>query len=182
MKLPLFAAIAFVVGLAGGTGVGVATAPKPVPAADSTHAAAKSTASGHETPSQHDAVAASATGQVPTSVPHDSASTHEAERSATAAESKAEAHPAPIGAPAIGAALSSASHEPEDFRQVARILTTMKPSDAAKIMGFLGDDHVEGILRAVGPRQAAVLMVQIPAPRAAALTKRLIARPTPEKP
>jgi hypothetical protein len=189
MKLPLFLGVAFVVGLAGGTGVGVMTAPKPaaVAAADSTKAGAGRGATGHEAGTAYDAAVASASGQAPVPVTSDSAGAHDAGYEAASGAHEASDAPAEVGPVALQSlprelvAGATKTHAPEDFQQVARILTTMKPTDAAKILAFLGDDHVEGIIRAVGPRQAAVLMVQIPAQRAALLSRRLIQNPTPEK-
>jgi flagellar motility protein MotE (MotC chaperone) len=50
----------------------------------------------------------------------------------------------------------------------------MKALEAAKVLAFLSDDEVEGILRAVGPRQAADFMTNIPKERAAILSRRLL--------
>jgi hypothetical protein len=57
---------------------------------------------------------------------------------------------------------------------VARILVTMKGADAGKIMEGLTDDEVEGILRAVGVRQAAGLLPLLPTERASRLSRRLL--------
>jgi flagellar motility protein MotE (MotC chaperone) len=67
------------------------------------------------------------------------------------------------------------------YRRIARILITMKPAEAAGIMSHLTDDQVEGIVRAVGVRQAATLLAQLPTARAAALSRRLIERPSLEE-
>jgi flagellar motility protein MotE (MotC chaperone) len=58
---------------------------------------------------------------------------------------------------------------------VARILINMKSAEAAKIMAYLGDDQVEGILRSMGVRQAAMILAQLPVERAAKLSRRLMA-------
>jgi hypothetical protein len=61
------------------------------------------------------------------------------------------------------------------YKQVARMLSAMKPPEAAKVMAYLTDDEVEGLLRAVGPRQAADFLTNIPKERAAKLSRRLLA-------
>jgi hypothetical protein len=66
------------------------------------------------------------------------------------------------------------------FKEVARIFSSMKAAEAAKVLGFLSDTEVEGILRAVGPRQAADFMTNLPKERAAALSRRLLV-PQPPK-
>jgi hypothetical protein len=185
VKLPLFAIIAFVIGLAGGTGVGVMRAPKPsaiaaadsARTADSTKAAIAAGAAPVEIahPKPDAALASAGAGAlvpVPDSsktvAPHDSLSTETIV-------------PAPLlDLHAAIAAQALAAREPRDFKSVALILTNMKPTDAAKIMAFLGDDLVEGIVRSLGPRQAAVLMVQLPPERAAALSRKLIQHPKGE--
>jgi hypothetical protein len=60
------------------------------------------------------------------------------------------------------------------YKQVARVLSAMKPVEAAKVLAFLSDDEVEGLLRAVGPRQAADFLTNIPKERAAGLSRRLL--------
>jgi MgtE intracellular N domain len=60
------------------------------------------------------------------------------------------------------------------IKQVARVLSAMKPAEAAKVLAYLSDAEVEGILRAVGPRQAADFMTNLPKERAANLSRRLM--------
>lgn len=60
------------------------------------------------------------------------------------------------------------------YKQVARVLSAMKPPEAAKVIAYLTDDEVEGLLRAVGPRQAADFLTNIPKERAAKLSRRLL--------
>ena len=45
---------------------------------------------------------------------------------------------------------------------------------ASSLIAFLSDDEVEGLLRAVGPRQAADFLSNIPKERAALLSRRLL--------
>ena len=60
------------------------------------------------------------------------------------------------------------------FKQVARVLSAMKAPEAAQVLGLLNDEEVEGILRAVGPRQAADFLTNLPRERAANLSRRLL--------
>ncbi|HMY26639.1 MAG TPA: hypothetical protein PLJ59_09960 [Solirubrobacterales bacterium] len=62
---------------------------------------------------------------------------------------------------------------------MARVLSAMKPPEAAKVLAYLSDDEVEGILRAVGPRQAADFLTNLPKERAATLSRRLL-QPKPK--
>ena len=59
-------------------------------------------------------------------------------------------------------------------RQVARILSQMKPADAARLVELLGDDEVEKILRSLGAKSAALLLAHLEPQRATALTRRLL--------
>jgi hypothetical protein len=60
------------------------------------------------------------------------------------------------------------------FKQVARVLSAMKPPEAAKVLALMTDQEVEGILRSVGPRQAADFLTNLPKERAATLSRRLL--------
>jgi hypothetical protein len=60
------------------------------------------------------------------------------------------------------------------YKQVARVLAAMKPPEAVKVLELLSDEEVEGILRAVGPRQAADFLSNFPRERAASLSRRLL--------
>jgi hypothetical protein len=61
-----------------------------------------------------------------------------------------------------------------EYKTLARILATMRPADAAKILAYLSDDEVEGILRSLRVRQIATLLSELPTERAAALGQRLV--------
>lgn len=50
----------------------------------------------------------------------------------------------------------------------------MKPVEAARIIGYLNDMQVEGLLRSMSPRNAASVLSQLPSDRAAALSRRLL--------
>ena len=68
----------------------------------------------------------------------------------------------------------SATPVPGDYKTLAHILGNMKPPQAAAIVERLSDDDVLGIVRALGPRQSAVLLAQVPPDRAAHLGRRLL--------
>ncbi len=81
--------------------------------------------------------------------------------------------PAPALA-ALAARMTDPKQREQAYKQVARIFSAMKPPEAAKVLAFLSDEEVEGILRAVGPRQAADFMTNLPKERAAVLSRRLL--------
>ena len=166
MKLVLMAAGAFVIGLGGSTAAVVMTAPvkiAPAAAATATHGAAPA----GDTTATHAAGAAhSATPATPPQPPGES----------TIARNSLGQDPhalAPLEAPAATARAAS-MESAAGYRQVARVLSSMKPADAAKIAAFPTDDQVEGILGQLGVRQAASLLTQLPTERAALLSKRIM--------
>ena len=97
-----------------------------------------------------------------------------------APDSNAAAKPMAVTAAAAAAPSIALAHPIPDslttptYRPVARLLMNMKPADAGKVLSYLNDTQVEGILRALGARQAAVLLSQMPAERAAQLSRRLM--------
>jgi flagellar motility protein MotE (MotC chaperone) len=50
----------------------------------------------------------------------------------------------------------------------------MKTSDAVKVLAFMSDDEVQGVLEQLGVRQAAGLLAALPKERAAVLSRRLL--------
>lgn len=78
--------------------------------------------------------------------------------------------------PAVPVAVPAEVPQDPPEKQVGRILAQMKPADAAGILTFLGDDEVARILCHLGVRQAAALLEQIPAERAATLTRSALRR------
>ena len=88
----------------------------------------------------------------------------------------------PAQAPARGAPpvrpVSISAATPEEkaaaVKQVARVLSAMKAAEAAKVLAYLSDTEVEEIRRAVGPRQAADFLTNLPKERAANLSRRLM--------
>ncbi len=93
------------------------------------------------------------------------------------ASESASAPPTQTGAtiPASDAPATTVVQDPPE-KQVGRILAQMKPADAAGILTFLGDEEVDRILCHLGVRQAAALLEQIPAERAATLTRSALRR------
>ena len=176
MRLVLFGAIAFVLGMAGGTGfVAMRPPAKGAAGADSLQAAnadsadvARDSIAAHA--AKPEAKPAAAPVELAGVAPAALAMTHAAV-AAPAGPATSSRQAAPDPAILDGGALA------DSCRAVSKILSTMKPADAAKIMNHLSDDQVEGILRASGVRQAGVLMAQLPPERAATMSRRFITRP-----
>ena len=180
----LFGVIGFVVSLAATTGYLVKKHPTP-PAAgapagtdstrvDSTATPRDSTSAKNDSnPSRRDSLPTKAVGDAATdAVPPRPAAALDSSRGSgdptarpTAATGASDNPPGPASNPALRA---------QAFKQVARVLSAMKPPEAAKVLAFLSDSEVEGILRAVGPRQAADFMTNLPKERAATLSRRLL--------
>jgi len=171
-KLILIGIACFAVGLGASTMVMLKRAPRPAPhpAADSSAKVAPA-----DSAKLHPADSAakdSAHAKLDTTVRH--ASTIPATSAATVP-----AVPAPVPAHPDSAPVVKLE-KLRDFKAVARIFSSMKPTEAAQVLAFLSDTEVEGILRAVGPRQAADFMSNLPKERAAALSRRLLV-PAPPK-
>ncbi len=161
MNIGMLGGIAFVVGLGIGTGA-VMMRPAVPPALGTVDSTA---VAGHDSTAAHPPAAAEAAGTV---------SAHE---DPTAVGHETPLEPSPARVPF---AATAAAPEPENFTQVSKILSSMKPAEAAKILVYLSDDQVEGILRSLGVRQAAQMLTQLPTERAAALSRRLL-HSNPEK-
>jgi Mg/Co/Ni transporter MgtE len=94
--------------------------------------------------------------------------------STAGSQAPAVAHvPVPVDA---GAHVAPAVHAPDadSYKQVGSILLNMKPAEAARIMSYLNDDQVEGLLRSMSPRQAAGVLGQLAPERGAVLSRRLL--------
>lgn len=196
MKLVIFGVAAFVIGLGGTTGGLVLTAPKLPPGADSLIAAAHadSTKHGEAAAGEHAAAAPAAAaaehaaatpeGTPPAEGAHASEATgHEAAtasvepaphgvEAATTSHAPAEQPVRPM--PGMAPLTRSGEPDPETYKQVGSILMNMKPAEAAKIMGYLNDTQIEGLLRSMSPRNAATVLSNMPPERAAALSRRLL--------
>lgn len=183
MKPAVLGVIAFAVGLAASTGAVYARRGSAAPdvVADSAHAespdstqqghgAAKSDSSGHPAAK-------------PDSLKHggpDSAKaeTHEPApvAHATVAPSTPTEHPATAvdsTASAVHAPASVKTPQP-DYPRLAKILSAMPVANATELVGRLNDRDAEGIIRALGQRQAAAFLAALPKDRAAALSQRLL--------
>lgn len=186
MKLVILGVIALVVGLAGGTGVRVFTAP-PLPAgadsliarADSTYKAKHHSAAGSHTAAAH-GDAAHATATPADHADHAAAATtptdthHDAPTAASAVATTPETTSVPGASPIVDGPPAIPPPGPERYKQVGNILLSMKPVEAARVIAYLNDRQVHGLLEVMGPRQAAQIMAQLPAERAATLSKRLL--------
>jgi hypothetical protein len=169
MKLPFLGAIAFVVGTAGASGAVVMLGKKPETATaphDSTGTAADSTA---RTDSVH-AAPDSAVHQLKTPTPQASETTAVV---VPASASPGSAAPSAPSAPSV-----SLASPPRDFARLAKLLSAMPAPQAAELLGFLDDGDVEGVLRALGLRQAAGILGALPKPRAAIMSRRLLMLPS----
>ena len=157
MKLILMAVGAFVLGLGGSTAAVVMTAP-------AKHAAAADSSAVHGAPVTADSAATHTATAAPAAVP---ATPPQPPSESTIAQGLAHED-------SRTTASTASMESPAGYRQVARVLSSMKPADAAKIAAFLTDDQVEGILGQLGVRQAASLLTQLPTERAASLSKRIM--------
>jgi len=139
-------------------------------AADSSHAASPAdTTTAHAEPEAGIPSAALAPAK-----PADAASAPEPKApvaASTAAPAMGKGEIRPARAPA---AKPDSAQRAAGFKQLARIFGSMKAADAVKVMGLMTDDEVDGVLRSLGPKQAADLMGQFPKERAAALSRRLL--------
>jgi hypothetical protein len=183
-QLIVFPAVAFVVSTAATTGILVKLhKPVPVAPAVSPRAGADSTRadSSRRAPSGSDSGGAD-------SARMDSAVKPVAIAKHDSAIAVARMDSAPQGAGVAAAALPriprvAAQADPAAraaaYKQVARVLSAMKPPEAAKVIAYLTDQEVEGILRSVGPRQAADFLTNLPKERAATLSRRLLV-PSPK--
>lgn len=61
------------------------------------------------------------------------------------------------------------------YKQLARIFSNMKTTDAAKVLAYMSDEEVQGVLQQLGVRPAAGLLAALPKERAAVLSRRMLA-------
>jgi hypothetical protein len=171
----IVAAGAFVLALAGSTAFVVMRAPAPEPKAPATEkpaapapavdSVAKSPAPAAVVASVSSAAAPVVTTVAPVTLAPSAVPVPQA--------SPVHVPPAAVPPPAH----ATAPETPADYAQVAKMLISMKPAGATEIMNRLNDDQVEGILRALGVRQASTLLALLPGERAAVLSRRLMQRP-----
>ncbi len=168
-KAIIFATIAFLVSAAATTGVmvklhvpvpdAVASQPEPVPASHADSSSADTAAAVRPDTARPDSAASAVEPTVHTLAPEPTP--HRPDSPAPVVQPPRHIEPDP-------AALAAA------YKQVARVLAAMKPPQAAKVLTQLSDDEVEGILRAVGPRQAADFLANLSVERAGVLSRRLL--------
>lgn len=91
-------------------------------------------------------------------------------RSAVAKPPAPPARPLPDAAAAPGMA------------KVAKIFAAMPPKDAAKVLEQLDDIEVQGVISALAEKQAAAILQNFPAPRAALISKGVLRSVLPAKP
>lgn len=167
-KVILLAVAGLVVGLGGGTGIAIVTAPKA--GADSTHAdSARPAADSTVELAAHEAAAG------------DSATppAHGEGAAPPAADSAAPVAAAPDGAPAAatpvapagttGAEADSAARV--QLRRISRTFASMAPRDAAKVLELMEDGDVNAIIGSLTEKQAAAILAAFPPARAAAISR-----------
>ncbi len=177
MKKPiLFGLIAFVISAAATTFVRVRTGSSAVAAtADSVRAVRESAPVRSDGARSDSVITDSARAAV--AAPRDSVAAHDSTAATAAADTTRRTDPAgvPLAGPVVPRANpADIEAKGQAYKQVARVLSSMKPPEAAKVLALLSDAEVEGILRAVGPRQAADFLTNLPKDRAAALSRRLL--------
>lgn len=185
MKLVIVGVVAFLVSLGGTTGALVMKARKAHPAGadsvahhDSTAAPTDSAAAHLAAEPRDTADAAPLADPARPAIHHDSAA-HGVEAAIVGDSAKpsgatqsvlAAKPPSPVGSGSPEAARLEAS----SYKQLARIFSNMKTTDAAKVLAYMSDEEVEGVLRQLGVRSAAGLLAALPKERAAALSRRLL--------
>ena len=181
MKPVIFGVLAFVLGLGGSTGVMVLTTPVRLTAVDSLVIARAVTTHAAHLPVAAPLAHAAPVVTAPAPVARESSSAAPAPARATTALASTAGSPAPTvthvppaATPAPAASRPANSPDVESFKQVGSILLNMKPAEAAKIVSYLNDDQVEGLLRSMSPRQAAGVLGQLSPERGAALSRRLL--------
>ena len=172
---------ALVVGVAGGTGIRMATAP-PLQAAVQ---AAEPEGTDPAAPDAHSALEDPATDGGDAALSLVSEGTAHSDPSGTIVAHGTDAAPQRTQgtddsetAPASLPRRSSTG----DYKQLSRILGNMKAADAERILEHMTDEQVASILASMGVRPAATLMAAIPPARAAAIGRALAARGSAEAP
>jgi hypothetical protein len=180
MKPVIFGVVAFVLGLGGSTGVMVLTTPVRLTAADSLAIARADTTHAAHLPVAAPVAHAVAAVAAPVAAVRESSASGPAMTPPTAAVASTAGSQAPTvtHVPAAGAQAPAArpanSPDADSYKQVGSILLNMKPAEAARIMSYLNDDQVEGLLRSMSPRQAAGVLGQLAPERGAVLSRRLL--------
>ncbi len=181
MKPVIFGILAFVLGLGGSTGVMVLTTPVRLTAADSLAIAHADTTHAAHLPVAAPVAQAARVVKAPAPAARESsASAPVVTPPTTAVASTAGSQAPPVthvpaaAETAVHAVRPANSPDAESYKQVGSILLNMKPAEAAKIVCYLNDDQVEGLLRSMSPRQAAGVLGQLAPERGAVLSRRLL--------
>lgn len=66
-------------------------------------------------------------------------------------------------------------HQVAAFKRLGKVLSAMKPEDAAKVVAYMRDDEVVGILTQLSPKDAAAMLTALPQERAGTLGRELLA-------
>lgn len=173
----LLAVVGLVVGLGGGTGIAVMTAPRVAvdsTRADSSHAAMDSTVevvANHDTTSPdsagHDEPPADSGAAVAGRAP---AATNDAPAVAdsTSPAPAVDTHPSAAGEVQDAAADSATAVQ---LKRISRTFASMSPRDAAKVLELMEDADVTAILGSLNEKQGAAILAAFPAARAAAISR-----------
>ena len=78
----------------------------------------------------------------------------------------------------VAPASLSPAKDPKAAKDLGKILVSMKPVQAAKILEKLTDDDIEAIIRQLNPKQVAPLFVALPSERAVSMSRRLLLHAT----
>jgi flagellar motility protein MotE (MotC chaperone) len=172
MKIVIMGVVAFLVSLGGTTGALVMQARKahPAVAADSvahhdSAAVTKDSADARVAAEPHDTA-----GAAPLGDPAQAASHHDSVDQGAEAAAPADSVKTATPTQSVLAAKPPAP----SYKQLARIFANMKTTDAVKVLAYMSDEEVEGVLRQLGVRPAAGLLAALPKERAAVLSRRLL--------
>ena len=181
MKPVIFGVVAFVLGLGGSTGVMVLTTPVRLTAADSLAIARADTTHAAHLPVAAPVAHAAAVVRAPVPAVRESSVSKPVVAPPTAAVASTAGSQAPaiMHVPAateagVHAVRPANAPDVDSYKQVGSILLNMKPAEAARIVSYLNDDQVEGLLRSMSPRQAAGVLGQLAPERGAVLSRRLL--------
>lgn len=168
----ILAAVGLLVGLGGGTGIAIMTAPGV--AADSAHA---DSAAAHDDEPQTVVDASHVAGDTATdsahgttAAPADSQATSPATTAASPVAEPATHNeaPAPVKHAPSGQAPDSAATV--QLRRISRTFANMAARDAAKVLQLMDDQDVRAILGSLTEKQAAAILSAFPAERAASIS------------
>lgn len=172
MKPALTGLLIFAAGAGGSAGLYVWKGPKPI-----VTVVADSTARSHEGEDSTQARLEKPAGAPNAVVPEGSKATVISAAPLLAPDSARDSSAAatPTLALPVGPPPATAADSLRAVKQLGKILTSMKPADAAKIVEHMSDEQVEEIVRTLPVKVTAALLSKLPVERAAALSRRLLA-------